>query len=230
MSTLPPLPSSSYDALPPAARHGLVVGLVVVHVAGAWALLQLQTVREALGERRPIEVQIFTPEAPRPEPPPPPPRPVPRAPAPPQRLLTAPPPPEPEPAPFIAAPAPEIPAPVAPPAPEPVAVAPAPPPAPPAPPSPKELRIDQIQYVTPPVMTYPSAARRAREQGQVHVRLTIDERGVPQQLRVTRPSGSDRLDEACLATARATRFKPYMENGVPRAATTTMPCIFELEN
>jgi protein TonB len=64
----------------------------------------------------------------------------------------------------------------------------------------------------------------------VHVRVLVDARGAPQQMVLLRPSGFARLDEAALATVRATRFKPYTENGVALPFWVVMPLIFELDN
>ena len=61
------------------------------------------------------------------------------------------------------------------------------------------------------------------------VRVLVDARGLPQQMQLTRSSGFASLDEAALATVRATRFKPYTENGVPQPFWVLMPLVFELE-
>jgi protein TonB len=45
---------------------------------------------------------------------------------------------------------------------------------------------------------------------------------------ITRSTGFQRLDDAALATVRATRFKPRTENGVAVPFTVNMPLIFEL--
>ena len=112
-----------------------------------------------------------------------------------------------------------------------MAAAPAPPPPPPpAPPAPRTIAITAVEYLSPPVLGYPPAARRFQEQGQVHVRVLVDARGLPQQMDVIRSSGFARLDEAALATVRATRFKPYTENGTPLPFWVVMPLVFELDN
>jgi protein TonB len=116
-----------------------------------------------------------------------------------------------------------------------VAAPPAPvaPPAPPAPPAapaqPKTIAISAVQYLTPPVLNYPGAARRAGESGKASVRVLVDLHGLPQQTQLVRSTGFARLDEAALATVRATRFKPYMENGQPLSFWVLMPLEFILE-
>jgi periplasmic protein TonB len=106
------------------------------------------------------------------------------------------------------------------------------PPAPPAPPvpaaPPKTISITEVEYLTPPQLTYPTASQRLRESGTVLVRVTVDARGLPAQTAITRSSGFQRLDDAALATVRATRFKPRTENGVAVPFTVNMPLIFDL--
>lgn len=226
---LPPLPAGHPEPMSPNARRALGAGMLAAHVAVGWALLQLQPVREAVAEVLPLTVNFIAPPAPVPAPPPPPQQRVLPKPAPaPKPVITSAPTPAPQPPVFVAPPPPpEPPAPVAaPPAPP---VPPAPPAPPAAPPQPKTIAISAVEYLTPPVLNYPAAARRAGESGRVNVRVLVDARGMPQQMQVTRSSGFARLDEAALATVRATRFKPYMENGQPHAFWVLMPLIFELE-
>lgn len=228
---LPPLPAGHPEPMTPNARRALGAGMLAAHVALGWGLLQLEPVREAAAEVIPLTVNFIAPPAPAPAPPPP--APVKREPPKlkptpaPKPVITSAPTPAPQPPAFTAPPAPPEPAP-----PAPVAALPAPPapPAPPAaPPQPKTISISAVEYLSPPVLNYPPAARRAGESGRVTVRVLVDARGLPQQTQVTRSSGFARLDESALATVRATRFKPYMENGQPHAFWVLMPLIFELE-
>ncbi|MCC7284566.1 MAG: energy transducer TonB [Burkholderiaceae bacterium] len=225
-----PLPSHSPDALPPAARRALLLGAAAAHVGLVWALLQLEPVRSAIGAVAPIMVDWIAPPAPAPLPPPPPPPPKARVKPQPKPVIVSEPAPTPVTPVFVAPPAPPPqppPEPVPPaPAPEPVAVVAA---APPPPPAPRTIAITAVEYLTPPVLNYPLASRRAQEQGQVHVRVLVDARGVPQQMSVIRSSGFARLDESALATVRATRFKPYTENGTPLPFWVVMPLVFELQ-
>ncbi len=224
---LPPvLPLDGAEPLTPWARRGVVAGMLGAHLAAGWALLQIESVRLAVGEIAPIVVDLIAPPAP-PVPPPPPPPPV-LKPPPPKPLIVAAPSPSPTPPVFVVPPPPPEP-----PAPEPViAIAPPSPPAPPPaapPPEPKTIPATAVDYLTPPVLSYPQAARRRAEQGRVMVRVLVDARGLPQQMQLTRSSGFAGLDEAALATVRATRFKPYTENGVPQPFWVLMPLVFELE-
>ena len=94
----------------------------------------------------------------------------------------------------------------------------------------RQVSISEVAYLAPPVLDYPLAARRRREEGVVHVRVRVDTDGRPGQSMVIRSSGHDALDSAALATVRATRFKPYTEDGVPRPFWVVMPLVFELES
>lgn len=95
---------------------------------------------------------------------------------------------------------------------------------------PPMLSIRAVSYLVPPELVYPPASRRAQEEGRAWVRLLVDAAGAPQQARIEHSSGHVRLDEAALATATATRFRPHTENGVARAFWVLMPFVFELEN
>ncbi len=91
------------------------------------------------------------------------------------------------------------------------------------------IAVTSVAYLTPPLLNYPTASQRLQEEGTVQVRVLVDARGTPQQMALARSSGFARLDDAALATVRATRFKPYTENGVALSFWVVMPLIFELE-
>jgi protein TonB len=226
MTTLP----LGYDEAPPLARRTLVAGVLGAHLLGAWALLQVDAVRQAVGEVAPLMVELIAPPAP-PAPPPPP------TPSPPPPKVAKPPPPQViAAAPTPAAPAPTFLAPPAPPEPPPAVMEAAAPPAPPAPPvpapppPPRTIPATAVEYLDPPAPVYPAASRRLSETGRVLVRVEIDTQGRARQVLLARSSGSPRLDEAGLAAVRAARFKPYTENGQPLAVWTAVPIVFELEN
>jgi protein TonB len=87
-----------------------------------------------------------------------------------------------------------------------------------------------VAYLRPPALVYPLAARRQREQGLVQVKVRVDEQGQPDRFVIERSSGHRLLDEAALQTVRATRFRPYRENGVALPFWVVMPLLFELDN
>lgn len=238
-----PAPAVAHEPLSALGRRLVMAGAVGLNLAAVWALVGWQAERPATGEPHTVQVSWISPPAAaavapplRPEPAAPAPRPQPQGiaaarptPAPAPFMAPA---PAPAPAPaVVAAPAPAAVAAPATPAPPAPAPAPAAPPAPPAPPAaPRTVSVSEIAFLTPPVLEYPFASRRAREQGQVRVRLLVDPQGRPQQLELLRSSGFARLDEAALAAVRATRFKPYLDNGVAQAVRVVMPLDFELEN
>ncbi|MGQ0710364.1 MAG: energy transducer TonB [Rhodoferax sp.] len=223
-----------YERGSPGVRRGLLVGVLAAHLLGAWGLLQVGAVRQAVGEAVPLVVEMIRPLTP------PPPAPLPRA----QKSIPVPS----APAPMVAAtPLPQQPEPLAPVAPAPSA-APVPPrahaePAPvpseasapvalasAAPAPPKTIPATAVQYLEPPAPNYPAASRRLGESGRVLIRVEIDTAGQARQVQLLRSSGSKRLDDAALAAVRAARFKPFTEKGEPQVVWTTVPIVFELES
>ncbi|WP_374568971.1 energy transducer TonB [Ideonella sp.] len=214
--------------VPAWARRGLVAGVVAAHVGGAWGLMQIASVREAVAEVAPLVVDfIAAPPPPLPPKSPPPPSPpvVPRTlPPPPAPVIATTPAVEPAQAAMVVPPSPADP---------PAPAEPSAPPAPPAPPAPAVARTipaTAVSYLEPPAPVYPLASRRLHEQGEVLLKVEIGTDGRASQVLVSRSSGSPRLDNAALAAVRAARFKPYTENGVPLVVWTTVPIQFELEN
>lgn len=206
-------------------RHAsAIAGVLLAHLAGGWALMQLEPVRQAMHEAVPMRVDLLPPpSAPARWPPPPP--------APPRRAM-----PPPEPVPVIAAPPAPSPAlPVVEVLPPPVEPLPAPVaveavPAPPAPaPEPKTVPATAVTWLQPPAPVYPALSQRRGEAGRVLVRVLIDVAGLPRQLQVQESSGFARLDSSALAAVRATRFKPYTEGGVPQPVWVLVPIVFEPE-
>ncbi|MCC7463734.1 MAG: energy transducer TonB [Gammaproteobacteria bacterium] len=216
------VPGALPDPLGPRVRLSLILAIIAFHAALAWGLLQLDPVREAVGAFAPIVIDLIAPPAATTPTPPPRPQPVHETPV--SR-------------PTIAVDTPALqPAYVVPPAPEPLPAEPRPavpqgsaaPNAPGPALQPRTIAISQVEYLTPPLLEYPLASRRLAEEGKVEVRVLVDARGLPGEARVLRSSGSPRLDAAALATVRATRFKPYTEDGNARPFWVVMPLLFEL--
>ncbi|MBI5333167.1 MAG: energy transducer TonB [Burkholderiales bacterium] len=213
-------PGPARDALPPALRWGLRAGVVLAHVGVVWALLQVQTVRETVGEVAPIMVDWIAPPQPEAAPQPAP-APVVRPqartvvqPQPRPQVIAAPPAPAAE-RPAFVAPAPE-PAPPADPVPAQAAAAATPgPPAPPAAPAgPRNIPSSAVRYLVRPPVVYPPRSQDLGESGSVMLRVLIDERGQPREVTVQKSSGFARLDQAAVEAMRRARFQPYSENGV----------------
>lgn len=62
---------------------------------------------------------------------------------------------------------------------------------------------------------YPSFSKRSGEQGEVVVRLIIDESGSVEDIALLRSSSFPRLDRAASEIGRRYRFKPFLVNGSP---------------
>ena len=77
---------------------------------------------------------------------------------------------------------------------------------------------------------YPSFSKRAGEQGEVVVRLIIDETGVVEDVALLRSSGFPRLDRAATEIGKRYRFKPYSVNGNPARISTNLLIKFNLKN
>ncbi len=228
VSVLPPLPrAGSGDGLTPTQRRVMIAAIVAAHAAGAWGLMQISAVREAVLEAAPMFVDLIAPPAPPAPPVPPPPKPEPivkKAPPPLPVIAAA---PSPAPSSFVVpAPPPEPVVIAAPPAPPVVVASPAPP-APPPPP--KNLPASSVQYASTFEPDYPRLSKRNAEAGRVLVRVFIDEAGTPRQVQVAKSSGFERLDASALAAVLKFRFRPPTENGQPVSGWANVPIDFGLE-
>lgn len=94
--------------------------------------------------------------------------------------------------------------------------------------TPPVLDAQSVGYLVPPAPRYPPASRRAREEGEVLVRVLIDIDGRPSEIRILRSSGHPRLDDAALEAVRAALFRPYVADGRARAAYVRVPVEFAL--
>jgi periplasmic protein TonB len=86
-----------------------------------------------------------------------------------------------------------------------------------------------VEYLRPPVLTYPAAAKQARATGTVLVRAVVEADGRVREVRVDRSSGYALLDRAAMEAMRKALFRPYMHDGVARAAVVVVPMEFELK-
>jgi len=94
--------------------------------------------------------------------------------------------------------------------------------------APPTVDAQAVGYLVPPAPRYPPASRRAREEGEVLVRVLIDVDGRPSELRILRSSGHARLDDAAVEAVRAALFRPYVAAGRARAAYVRVPVEFAL--
>ena len=77
---------------------------------------------------------------------------------------------------------------------------------------------------------YPSFSKRSGEQGEVVVRLIIDETGSVEDVALLRSSSFPRLDRAASEIGRRYRFKPFLVNGSPAKISTNLLIKFNLKN
>ncbi|OYY07949.1 MAG: energy transducer TonB [Polynucleobacter sp. 35-46-11] len=77
---------------------------------------------------------------------------------------------------------------------------------------------------------YPSFSKRSGEQGEVVVKLIIDESGSVEEVALMRSSSFPRLDRAATEIGKRYRFKPYVVNGSPTRISTNLLIKFNLKN
>ncbi len=234
------------------AKRGAILALVIFfHVGGGWALTLIEPPPLVVGDQASVEVRMVPAEQPEtkvdvptPEDTPPPE---------PEQVTLETPPPDDTPPPevpqleaMVSPPTPDLPPPAFPAPPPPPPPKPKPPPPKPraqpaapvdnapqtAPPSvpqaPKTVSIGEVAYLNPPNAIYPTRSRRAGEQGRVLLRVLIDVTGRPAEVSVSKSSGYPDLDASALSAVRASSYRPYSENGVPRARLVTVPIDFVL--
>lgn len=94
-----------------------------------------------------------------------------------------------------------------------------------APVVPPDFSADQLNNAGP---RYPSASRRAHEEGTVMLKVLVSPDGRAQDLMVATSSGFARLDDAALATVKRWAFLPAKQAGRPVSAWVLVPVTFEL--
>jgi TonB family protein len=106
------------------------------------------------------------------------------------------------------------------------------PPPPPPPPPPPGVNIVTNGVTAPRVLfkadpQYTEEARQAKFQGTVTLNATVDESGVPRNIKVVKPLGLG-LDEKALEAVSQWRFQPGMKNGVPVKVQANLEVSFRL--
>lgn len=81
--------------------------------------------------------------------------------------------------------------------------------------TPANVELNQLVILYKPDtdVFYPSFSKRIGEEGNVEMRIQIDESGSVQNVQVVKSSNSTRLDKAATELALRIRFKPYIQNG-----------------
>ena len=77
---------------------------------------------------------------------------------------------------------------------------------------------------------YPSFSKRSGEQGDVVVKLIIDETGAVEEVAMLKSSTFPRLDRAATEIGKRYRFKPFLVNGSPARISTNLLIKFNLKN
>ncbi len=85
-----------------------------------------------------------------------------------------------------------------------------------------------VEYIRQPQPEYPPIARRKEEQGNVILRVLVNDKGHPEQVEIQKSSGFLRLDEAARQAALRALFKPHIENGQAIAVYAIVPISFHL--
>jgi TonB family protein len=87
----------------------------------------------------------------------------------------------------------------------------------------KEIRTSANQLI------YPEEAKKKGEEGTVSIRALIDESGQVKSTNLIKSSGFGDLDIEADKWVRNTKFKPYLENGVPQSVYVQIPIRFKLD-
>jgi periplasmic protein TonB len=80
---------------------------------------------------------------------------------------------------------------------------------------------------TPP--RYPGQSRRQREQGEVRLRVELDESGRVDHVAIVSSSGFPRLDEAAVSAIGSWHCRPALKDGKPVRAAALQSLVFKLQ-
>jgi TonB family protein len=76
---------------------------------------------------------------------------------------------------------------------------------------------------------YSSEARKNKASGDILVGLTVDEKGLPQNVHILRGFGMG-MDEQAVAAVQRYKFKPFTQGGKPVARPATLQINFDAAN
>lgn len=94
--------------------------------------------------------------------------------------------------------------------------------------APLEIRIEQVRVLNQVAPVYPSLAKMVKAQGAVVLRMTIDEQGVPTDVKVVSGPHPLLVNEA-VRVARLWRFQPATVDGAAVPATFQLTVNFKLQ-
>jgi len=93
-------------------------------------------------------------------------------------------------------------------------------------PSPMVVSESEVDYLVRPEIRYPQASKRDRERGLVLLSVTVNTRGLVENVNIYKSSGFSRLDECAARAVRSMRVKPYVRNGIAMAIEVRIPVEF----
>ena len=96
--------------------------------------------------------------------------------------------------------------------------------------SPSAALLTQARYRETPKPVYPDTARRDGREGQVLLRVLIDDQGKTKSVEINRSSGSDALDHAATEAIKRWRFHPARAGDKPVASWVSIPIEFQLKD
>lgn len=92
-----------------------------------------------------------------------------------------------------------------------------------------EATID-THYVDNPKPAYPAVALRQGWQGQVMLRVQVNEEGVSDAVTIERSSGYELLDESALEAVKQWRFNPAKRGDIAIASSVIVPIVFMIDD
>jgi periplasmic protein TonB len=98
-----------------------------------------------------------------------------------------------------------------------------------SPPAPVVELPSKAAYLNNPKPIYPAISRRLGEEGTVTLKVLIGADGSAKEVRLSRSSGFERLNDAALDAVKRWRFVPGKRNGVPEAMWFDVPVSFMLD-
>jgi len=91
-----------------------------------------------------------------------------------------------------------------------------------------DSHLTQARYRETPKPLYPERARKEGQQGQVLLRVLVDQEGRTKLVEVSRSSGSETLDQAAIEAIRLWRFSPARYGDKPVESWVRIPIDFRL--
>lgn len=88
----------------------------------------------------------------------------------------------------------------------------------------------EADYLNNPPPRYPPLSRRAREEGEVMLKVLVTPEGSAEVIELARSSGFERLDDAAVAAVRRWRFAPAKQAGRAVMAWVLVPLTFALQS